>query len=465
LCSVGVGLLEQSLSTLSIPGVNGYINTPIGNTSYGIFAIDLTSLTLESYYVTVNDGQGLTLNIDNLGLSVSLDWFYEEESWPNFRDHGTATVSASQSTATMVFSIVNNNNVPNVMVLSNVVTLENLQIQVQGGAGWFYQIFIDLLLPEITQILEVTLAAEISQNTDSSLNQALSTFPLEIPVCCPNSSLVEIDYSLLGEPTFAGNYMTINDVGELYMINDPSECGSPYCFNQTIPDTLYNDFEAQIIISDFTAQSASYSFFGIGILNGVIEASDVPADSPIQLNTSSFKIFLEQLYDAFPNAAMQVIVSPSEPPMAIFSSEGMLVTSGFFIQVQAMDQSTGNFTDAFVLAGNGTGKVDLTIVNQLLIGNMTVTWTQFTLYDSVIGTFNPIVIDDLTDLLIEKAVIPAINSALKVGFPLPSVQGLTLINPELTFGPHYLCIGSNITYTPEAGAESQSSPLNRIVIV
>jgi hypothetical protein len=46
--------------------------------------------------------------------------------------------------------------------------------------------------------------------------------------------------------------------------------------------------------------------------------------------------------------------------------------------------------------------------------------------------------------------IPAINKAGAAGLPLPTVNGITFVNPELVLGDGYIQIATDVTYSPSS---------------
>lgn len=77
--------------------------------------------------------------------------------------------------------------------------------------------------------------------------------------------------------------------GEFYYTLNPTECPSNYCPpNGALPSEINSEM-VQMIVGDFVANSASYVFFNRGQLTMLVTASEVPANSPIRLNTTDWK--------------------------------------------------------------------------------------------------------------------------------------------------------------------------------
>ena len=57
-------------------------------------------------------------------------------------------------------------------------------------------------------------------------------------------------------------------------------------------------------------------------------------------------------------------------------------------------------------------------------------------------------LQQLVDLLVPSVVVPFINAAIAKGFPLPTFDGLTLYNTEVTTLNNTLEVSSDVRYTP-----------------
>lgn len=85
---------------------------------------------------------------------------------------------------------------------------------------------------------------------------------------------------------------------------------------------------------------------------------------------------------------------------------------------------------------------------QSIYGNMTYLNGNFGLLASNIGPVDVSSFVSLLDTLLADGVVPVINGYLENGFPLPTVPGLTLVNPQIGYGQDFIYVGTDITYTP-----------------
>eukprot|EP00731_Ephydatia_muelleri_P031065 Em0022g579a len=89
---VGIPILEQQLSSLTIPDISGSAGSPIGTIDYTVTSIRITGLQIPSASLTTTTS-GLLLQLTGLGAQGSCNWHYSQQSWPHTSDSGSADLS------------------------------------------------------------------------------------------------------------------------------------------------------------------------------------------------------------------------------------------------------------------------------------------------------------------------------------------------------------------------------------
>jgi len=357
--------------------------------------------------------------------------------------------------------ITTTNGRPVLTVASDSVSVNELNIHLHGGASWLYQIFVNIFSHDIKNAIAKALTQAITQNVDQGLNKALSTLPISEPI----AKIAQIDFELLGNPQFTSNYMTVPALGEFYQLAHPQECPATICPRYSTPDILTSEM-LQMVITDFVGNSASFAFFSLGQLVVNVTDKDIPSWSPVRLNTTSFKYLLPALFQDYPNDLMQLRIYSTQPPNAVFSAQGIQVVAPGNIDFNVILPG-GSMTPAFTLTGwiqaSGSAKLN----GMTLSGNLTYLRGNFTLLSSKVGPFSVAVFDDLLNLLFSSGVVPAVNTIIGKGIDLPTVQGLTFNHPTLGFGPHYIYVSTDVTYTPPLSTKTNGTvPLeNKIIIL
>jgi lipopolysaccharide-binding protein len=331
------------------------------------------------------------------------------------------------------------NSRPHVTVTSDGFNIGDLHIKLHGGASWLYNLFISALRKHIEKAINEAVTKAIVENVDNGVNKALSTLPISIPI----NHQVEIDFPLVDNPVFAASYLAIPQLGEFYQISQHNECPSP---RAPLPDEVTGQM-VNMMLGDFVANSAGFTFFNLGELKLIISEKDIPPWSPVQLNTTSWQYILPPLYNKYPNQLMQLKIYSTKPPTAVFTPSGATVSAigNCDVYVINPDQST---TLAFTLGGYAATLGEAYLQGTTICGNLTYASADFNVTYSSIGPFDVKNLDKLINLFLSQGLIPAINQVLHTGFPLPVIAGLSFNNPSVGWGNGYLYIATDITYNP-----------------
>eukprot|EP01116_Phalansterium_solitarium_P014950 TRINITY_DN3288_c0_g1_i4.p1 TRINITY_DN3288_c0_g1~~TRINITY_DN3288_c0_g1_i4.p1 ORF type:complete len:453 (+),score=141.20 TRINITY_DN3288_c0_g1_i4:170-1528(+) len=391
---IAVNILEEQLKSVAIPSISGSIGSPIGNIDYSLTAITLTGFQVGSADVTLAAPNSVGVALGSVSASLSLNWQYQLSSWPNWpSDSGSGTVTSSGSTASLSLAVTEANGVPQVSVTSVSVSISNLNINLNGGASWLYDLFVNDFDGQIASAVNSALESAIETNANTGLNNVLRTIPTKEPI----TAGVEIDFPLVDAPAVTASYFTLDQLGEFYVSASKSECPAEVCPTTTLPDAPVSDVMGQFAISDFVLNSAGYAFFKQGVLDAYVEDADLPANSPVRLNTTSFKLIIPNLYKMYPNCLITIYLYSTQPPAAVFAPSGAKVLSVGNME-WIVNLPNGSKVQAFTLNGSITTAGAAFLNGLTLWGNLTYLTGTFEVYETYIGPFSPSTFDDLLNL-------------------------------------------------------------------
>lgn len=437
--TIGVELLQQALSSLKIPDITGSTGTPIGTIDYQLTDIQLTGTNLGTSAIAIVPGSGLALTLSGVGASVHLNWHYKMKDWPHTSDGGSADVKVSSTSASASIAVTDQGGLPYVTCTNAAVNVGHLDIDLHGGASWLYQIFVNVFSGQIQDSIQDALKDAIVQNINDGLNKAIKTLPISEPI----DSHVEIDFPLVSNPIFAPGYFSLPTLGEFYQINHHTE--TPYPRTAT-PDVITGEM-VQMILTEFVAVSAGYVYWQLGELATTITPNDVPANSPFQLNTTYFKFLVPPLYNMYPNMAMQLQLAATQMPSAKFTPSGAAISvyGNMLVQVILPNKT---IVDACTLSGPVYLSGVALLNGETIYGNISYLSCNFTVTQTNIGQFSPAQLDAILNFLFSYGIVPQVNKRLAKGFPLPTVTGLTFVNPTVGWGNGYLYVSTNAQYVP-----------------
>lgn len=448
---VGVALIQKQLATVVVPDINGRAGTPLGDIDYSLTSIVITGLTIPSVSTSIVPGQGLVVSVSGVSCHVNMRWHYRQRAWPHISDGGSADVQIS-GTSVSVTAVVGMDSTgrPTVKAANCQAHVGGLSIDLHGGASWLYNLFTGLFSGQIKSSVESSLRDSITDAINTQAAEALATVPIEEKI----DDVSEINFQLTATPVFEPTYLATGHLGEFYQIGNHQEC--PYTA-ASMPDSQFSTM-LQVFVSDYTLNSAGYVYYKAGELVAVVNPPDVPSWSPVKLNTASFKALIPQLYALYPNEDMQLVLQSTAPPVAHFTPEG----ATFSVPGECVVKVTlANGTDvtAFTIdiLGMLAGKAAVQDTN--LVGELSFINASLALNSSSIGHVEVSALQDLINLMCQDGIVPLLNIYAGRGFPLPVVEGVSLVNPQISFGPSYLAVATDLQYTPTQKRRSTLIPV------
>jgi lipopolysaccharide-binding protein len=298
---------------------------------------------------------------------------------------------------------------------------------------------------KIKSAAESALSNAITQEVDQGLNQLLQSLPTVVSI----SSIAEIDYSLVSNELFTASYMTLDAKGEFYQVGHVVE--APYT-PTALPDMESGNQMVQFVFSEYVPNTALYVYWAAGAISLQITPSMIPSDSPIQFNTSDWKTIVPALAAKYPGWAMKAMVSATAPPVVSFSASDISGVASSPIRMYVVNPSTGASIPVFTIGMNNTLSATVGINGNKVVGAITGYKPTIWLASSQIGNFDPTTLEQLLTFLMEGVLLPYANQYLKTGFPIPTVDGVALVNPTMGYGNHLVYIESDISYTPPASS-------------
>lgn len=157
-----------------------------------------------------------------------------------------------------------------------------------------------------------------------------------------------------------------------------------------------------------------------------------------------------------PNVPLELVVVGDDLPILLGTSGGQLnATIQGNVTFSAIFPN-GTVVAAFTLAVDvdaiATAAVRQSATKAALTANLTYVGVSLSQAWSAIGTIDVSLIQSVTSFICAKVLVPEINKKANEGFPLPSFDGLALVNPDVVVTPSGVRIDTDISYTPSAEA-------------
>ncbi|ELR16783.1 LBP / BPI / CETP family, Cterminal domain containing protein [Acanthamoeba castellanii str. Neff] len=428
---VAMQYLQQKFATVHVPDQGGDAHAPvIGKINWQLQNIVISGLSLPQSSIAILPGRGVSVNIAQASLEITMDFHYREHHWPHIKGHGNLVIHGSGINIGVAVQVGEANGKPTLAVISSQCSIGNLSVKEHGGPSWLYNFFLKVLHNAIKNAAEKAVGSAIQNLLNDGGNRALQTIPFTEQF----AGIAEVDYSLVSGPTFGPNYLTINSKGEFYYLPHKTP----------MPDEVNGDM-MQIMLSDFVPDSASFVFRESGKMTAFLKDKDLPSWSPIRLNTNSWAHILPQLPQKYPNMEMQAEIVTTSPPTASFAPQGIQVAGPGQIIVSVLPAS-GSPVNVFALNIQLSTSAKVTVQNGRIYADLTYLNSPVTVAYSNVGTINVSLFDNIIKTLSTDAIVPFFNYYLSHGINIPTIKGVTLINPTIVYGQGYLAIATDISY-------------------
>lgn len=319
----------------------------------------------------------------------------------------------------------------------------NFNLSLHGGASWLYNIFLNNFKNSIEQAAQNAINTQVASAVNNVLSNTLSTLNLQIPI---------LSYGVLFDSTLQivsytpSTYMTIGTAGRCFIKGQQPYPGQP----SYMPNSLGNDVMIEMFVSDYTLNSAGFAFTQAGIFNYLLTQHTLPSAISWMFNTTNLQFFIPALYNKYPNRELQVDFIVPTAPVFTISPKGVEVS----LIAQAIFQvilPTGP-VNAFALNLNALLDWEVQIVANNLTGSLQYKSANVTLAYSTIGNLDVSLISSIVNLLFQYGIVPIGNILAQRGFPLPTVEGLTLQNPTVSYQTGFIAVRSNFVFVPPSSS-------------
>ncbi|KAK1156231.1 bactericidal permeability-increasing protein-like [Acipenser oxyrinchus oxyrinchus] len=435
---IGMTVLQQKLKSIKIPDMSGKEKvSPIGKVRYSLTAMQVVSVSLPKSAVGLSPGTGVVLSIGNAYISIKGNW--RVKYLRIVKHHGSFDLSVSGLTISAGIRVSRDETGrPTVSSASCSTSIGGVRIKFHGGASWLYNLFSKFIEKALRKALSNKICPLVS-DAIGGLNPHLKT----LNVLAKVDRHAEVEYSLVSPPVITKNYIDLGLKGEFYNIRqhrEPPFSAPPFSLPEQASRMLY------IGVSEFTLNSAGFVYYSAGVLNTSVTDDMIPKSSPLRLNTQTFGVFIPQIEKSYPNMSMKLIVQATQQPHATMQPSNITVeVMGSIAAYVIKPDST--LAPLFVLGMKASTSANLLISGKKLVGSVTLNGLVLSLQKSYVGPFQIQALQTVLQLALKFAVLPKVNELLKGGFPLPTIDKMNLVNPQIQILKDYVLIGTDVAFT------------------
>lgn len=398
-------------------------------------------------------GSEVTFTLSGASISGSLDWKYKERIWPHVPyGSGSADFSGTAGVIQVSFKV---NSVqgtdgllyPQIVVDSCQVDVSSINVSVHGSIlSWLYDIIIALFKNQLKSAANNVIQGALTNALNVQADKLLATLPYKVKF----GTWGLLDYSITGAaeylPTPGNLYLPFK--AEVYAQGSTAEAPLPHYLAAYNPTGRMID----ILLDVFAINSALYQVQQHNLWDFIINNNTWIAQFPQfpALNTHAWSAIFPTLQTTYPDMPMQLELTLQGPP-SISTSDGSATGNiPLLLQVEVLPSGGGTKT-ALGIFVNVTAVVDVKIGSQptLLVQVGSPTNIGLSVVSTTIGPVDVTLLQLIVNSLLQSLVIPDLNKALSIGFPLPAIGGVSFFQPILSLQQNTILIATDFQYTPQ----------------
>ncbi|KAJ3586028.1 hypothetical protein NHX12_012430 [Muraenolepis orangiensis] len=313
--------------------------------------------------------------------------------------------------------------------------VETANIHLYDGASWIVKYFVDHFKDKLRSEIKERICPLVEQKVDE-LQGRLQAIGATLQV----NQLLAVDVPLTSDPLVSYSSLSLSLKGQFHSVTSPED--PPF---EAQPFSLAGDpaHMLSLGLSEYTINSAAYTYFTSGQLQALITDNMIPPSSPFRLNTSSFGSFIPELPKMYPGMEMKLQVYARDAPEFRFKSGSVKTTLLGAIKAFAV-QADGALIPLFMLNVGSifTGKFRMAAGK--LTGSVVMDNFTLTLGTSEVGPIKMASLERIMKLGIQVAGLSKLNAKLGKGIGLPTIQHARLTNLLLTVEEGFISIFSDV---------------------
>jgi len=441
---------------LSIGDVNGSASVPIvGTVIYNVTEIRLTDLFFGPVMVQTDPStNAIVALINDVEAEIDFDWHYRTTGIPRLDDHGKGSGktegSGVSARGTLTISATPDTGIPVLKVTSLSVDLGKLAVKLTSSSGsvvsWFETLFAETVVLALTRTIEKAVATSGPAAINAMIKQELDVQPYQM-VIAPGLGL---DYSFTGDAVVTSDAAAIPIAGELYppALGPHSTPGKP----GELPDKSLTPQTLEIYASQWSVGSALRAAFISGELTAAFTSESVPETSPLQpyFHTSAYAAAAPGMAAVFGNnSEVAVVIAADSAPEVSIEEGSFSIIAPLRLEVVGTDLKDGKRKQAFRLGIDPTISGNLAVNGDRVVGKIAVKDGKWKVVESAVGEVDAEELDKDFTPQFQATVLLYINNKLAQGFPIPSLDGFSLVDPIISFKKGaYVLLSADLKYVP-----------------
>jgi len=457
LSSTGVKTIKEAVQPqliseiykMQFPEIKEKVHSPVGKIEIKLNNFNVEEFGIESSAVSIAPPNRGTITLTGVAMHLHLKWHYKAKL--GVSDHGHAEVHTHGASIVLGGNITRDPKTgePFVNIDDTGFDCGELSVKLHGGASWLYNLFMKTfehqLRSEINHQFRKTLGSTVTSMLKQALAKVHPTYDLKYGV--------SLTYALADDPIVTpdfGNRLVAGSVAEFYVTKEgPGH--SPYTPSAMPPTAVTKDPcpMLELMINEFSLNTLLYAYIRAGNGHIVLDPNTAPPEALALLISFYYCDPVPGLCNQYGyDANLSLAIDIDKLPTLSLQPDGfhLSATTLMTFSVIANGTTTPAFGLNFNIVASGTLGINGTNATSInATAHLDSLKASATVASSSVGDINTDSLKQLIDSTIATA-LPDINDQLAVGFPLPLVDGVALVDPKFYWGSNFVSILSDFTY-------------------
>ncbi|WVZ65350.1 hypothetical protein U9M48_014730 [Paspalum notatum var. saurae] len=438
-----------TLTPLSVPDMEKTVNIPLVGTVVMVASgIVLDGLAVTDSTIAVGD-TGVVVAASLASANLTMEWSYSCSAWfVTISDCGNASIQVEGMEVGASMGMKNQNGSLKLSVMECGCYMENLDITLNGGASWFYQVFVDSFSNHIRSSVENAITNKIMEGA-----LKLDTFLGNLPKKVDLDKVAAMNVTFVNDPIFKSSSVEF-DIDGLFVPSDENAVPRAFLVGDTKFSSPFTKFSSPpetsskmlwISLDEDVFNSVSDLYFKAGLLQQMVDK--IP--DQFLLNTASWRFLVPRLYEKYPNDDMLLNISAISPPSVRITVGRIDAAVDLDVTVNVLD--LGEIVPVACLSVSVAVSGAAAVSENNLVGKVELDYFSFTLRWSKVGKLHTILVQTVLRLFLRSLFVPYVNSYLKEGFQLPIIKGFSVRDAYILTSHSRMIVSCDVAFIgPEA---------------
>ncbi|KAG7653101.1 Lipid-binding serum glycoprotein N-terminal [Arabidopsis suecica] len=322
-----------SIIPLQIPRIEKSVKIPfLGGIDVVVSNLTIYELDVASSYVKLGE-TGVVIVASGTTCNLSMNWHYSYSTWLppiEISDQGIASVQVQGMEIGLSLGLKTDEGGLKLSLSECGCHVEDITIQLQGGASWFYQGMVNAFKDQIGSSVESTIAKKLTEGV-SDLDSFLQNLPKEIPV----DDNAALNVTFTSDPILRNSSITF-EIDGLFTKGETYQVLKSF-FRKSVSLVICpgNSKMLGISVDEAVFNSAAALYYNADFVQWVVDK--IPEQA--LLNTARWRFIIPQLYKKYPNQDMSLNISLSSPPRVKISEQYVGANVNADLVINVLDAS------------------------------------------------------------------------------------------------------------------------------